>query len=149
FLNVYPDINTPIQTSAGQPAVFQVQGVSAGFPSDALSYSVFGPNPANTAGSAPVLGTIQNGTATVNANGVVTVTPNPGLTGNITGMVGVRDQTDRSGTGNINTTSNFDIKQFTVQVNSSTTPVDRTPIAQPVTASAPLGTPTTIQLNGL
>jgi cyclophilin family peptidyl-prolyl cis-trans isomerase len=148
FLNVYPDINTPIQTSAGQPAVFQVQGISPGFPTDPLTYAVFGPNTANTAGSAPVLGTIQNGTASVNANGVVTVTPNPGFTGNITVMVGVRDQTGRS-SSTLDTPSNFDIKQFTVQVNPSTTPVDRTPIAQPVTVSASSGAPMTIQLNGL
>ena len=38
FLNVFPDVNTPILTAAGQPAVFQVQGISAGSPTDPLTY---------------------------------------------------------------------------------------------------------------
>lgn len=148
FLNQFPDINTPIQTAEGQPAVFQVHGISPGSPSDPLTFSVAGSTAATASGLGFVSIPATEGTGTVNANGVVTVTPAPGFTGNITALVGVRDQTDRSGKG-LTDVSNFDVKQFTVQVNPSTTPVNRTPIAQPVAVTSSSGAATTIQLQGL
>jgi hypothetical protein len=146
ILTVFPSVSSPINTAVNQPAVFQIQGLSPGSPTDTLTYSVFGA-PASGSGTSLVLGTVQNGTATVTSNGLVTVTPNTGYSGPITVSVGVRDQTDRSGKG-LNDPSNYDLKQYTIQV-SGTTPVNRAPIAQPVTVAASTGTATPVQLKGV
>ena len=153
FLATFPSISTPITVAQNQPAIFQVQGVSAGTPNDALSYIVAGsttttasPSGSNNITFNPIPST--QATSSVSASGVVTVTPVAGFTGNITVLVGVRDQIDRSGKG-LSDASNYDVKQFTVNVTSSTTPVARAPIAQPVTVTASSGAPQTIQLAGL
>lgn len=152
FLDVYPDVTQPLQTSENQPEIFQVQGISPGSPSDPLTYTVAGSTTTTqAAGSNNVtfnaIPTSQ-GTATVSPNGLVTFTPAANFTGNVTILVGVRDQIDRSGKG-LNDASNYDVKQYTINVSGSTTPVDRTPVAQPVTVTATAGTATQVQLNGL
>ena len=131
----------------GQPAVFQVTGISPGSPSDPLTYVVAGSTSASASGTSFVPISSTEGTATVSANGVVTVTPAAGFAGDITVLVGVRDQTDRTGKG-LTDVSNYDVKQFTVDVSGST-PVNRAPIAQPVTATASAGAATQIQLAGI
>ena len=62
---------------------------------------------------------VQNATATVDANGLVTVTPTAGFLGDINLLVGVRDQTDRSGTGNLDAPRNFDYKRVTLNVTNN------------------------------
>lgn len=151
FLDVFPDVNTPITTAVNQPAIFQVQGISAGSPSDPLTYAVAGSTTVNptTGGVTFVSIPASEGTGTVSANGLVTVTPAPGFTGNITVLVGVRDQTDRTpNMRGLTDTSNFDVKQFTVSVSGST-PVNRAPVAQPVTVTASSGATQQIQLRGI
>lgn len=149
FLATFPSI-TPqsIQVAQGQPAVFQVQGVSAGGPSDPLTYTVAGSTSATATGLGFNPIPSSEATASVSASGVVTVTPVAGFTGNITVLVGVRDQIDRSGKG-LSDVSNYDVKQFTINVTNSTTPVAHAPIAQPVTVAVSSGAPQTVQLAGI
>ncbi len=147
FLNVFPSVNTPITTAINQPAVFQVQGISPGSPTDPLSYTVAGSTSSTSTGTTFNPIPASEGTATVSANGLVTVTPAPGFTGNITVLVGVQDQTDRTGKG-LSDVSNFDVKQFTVSVSGST-PVNRPPIASPVSVTASSGAPVQVQLHAV
>jgi cyclophilin family peptidyl-prolyl cis-trans isomerase len=133
-VGVVPNSN-PIQ---GQTSIFQVHGVDAN-PNDQLQYVVAGG--ATSTGFTP----LQNATATVDNNGVVTVKPNAGFTGVINMVIGVRDQTDRSGTGDINNIANWDYAPATLTVQN-TAPVPTTPIAVPGTANVPAGVPTTVQL---
>ncbi len=90
--------NVTIQLSAtnptGAPLTYTVQG--------GLSDGAFTP--------------VQNATATVDANGLVTVVPTAGFTGPIDLLVGVRDQTDRSGTGNLNSPTNFSTENIVVNI---------------------------------
>ncbi len=141
FLNVFPNVNIPIVTPVNSPTTFQVQGISAGSPSDPLTYTVAGSTSATSTGTTFNPVPASQGTATVSPNGLVTVTPATDFSGVITVLVGVRDQTDRTGKG-LNDVSNYDVKQFTVAVSN------RAPIAQPVTASAFSGSPVQIQLKG-
>jgi cyclophilin family peptidyl-prolyl cis-trans isomerase len=164
-VNVVPDLvngqpNTPrpflqpianqvvglVQTSPtiqGQTAVFKVQGVDA-VATDPLTYAVGGGANSTNTGFTPV----QNATVTTDGNGVITVVPNAGFTGVINLLVGVRDNTDRSGTGNINDFSNFDTQPLTLTVNN-TAPVNLAPIATPGSATVVTNTPTQITLQGM
>jgi cyclophilin family peptidyl-prolyl cis-trans isomerase len=49
----------------------------------------------------------------------ITITPNAGFTGTVELLIGVRDQTNRSGTPNLNAASNFDTQQITLTVNGN------------------------------
>ncbi len=82
-----------------------------------------------------------NVTVSINqAAGTVTLTPAAGFSGVVNLRVGVRDSTDRSGTGNPNTASNFDTQALTLTV----TPAGAAPQAT-VTLVA---NPTTVQAGG-
>ncbi len=153
FLATFPSIATPIAVAQNQPAIFQVQGVSAGTPTDPLTYVVAGsttttpqPDGSNDVTFNPIPAT--QATATVSANGVVTVTPVANYTGPpITVLVGVRDQIDRSGKG-LSDASNFDVKQFSVSVSGTTRWPSRSCAGDE--SSADLGPPPrTIQLSGI
>ncbi len=66
--------------------------------------------------------------ATVNINqatGVVQITPNAGFTGPMNLVVGIRDQVDRTGTGNLDNPGNFDQQKITMtfSANAPTVPV--------------------------
>lgn len=89
-------------------------------------------------------------TATVDQNtGVVTVTPAQGFKGPINMLVGVRDQTNRSTSGEaLDAPSNFNYHQIIMNV-SGATPVALTPIALPVNQTVAAASPTTVQLHGL
>ncbi len=144
FLDQFPPVNTPIATAVNTPTTFQVQGISPGSPSDPLTYTVAGSTTSTSSGTTFVAIPANEGTATVSASGTVTVTPATGFTGNVTVLVGVRDQTDRTGKG-LSDTSNYDVKQFTVIVGG---PVHTTPVAKPVSATTTPGVATPIQLLG-
>jgi cyclophilin family peptidyl-prolyl cis-trans isomerase len=135
-----------VTVGLNQTAVYKITGVSAGSPADPLTYTVDGGVSADNT----TFTTVQNATATVDANGVVTVTPNPGFSGTINLVVGVRDQTDRTGQGGagLNTPANYDVHPMTITVNADATQINLPPIASPVTVNAPTGSPTTIQLAG-
>ncbi|WP_406693370.1 peptidylprolyl isomerase [Singulisphaera sp. Ch08] len=92
----------------------------------------------------------SQGTATVDQNtGIVTVTPANGFNGAINMLVGVRDQTNRSTSGEaLDSPSNFSYHQIILNVNGAT-PVALTPIALPVTQTVAAASPTTVQLNGV
>src|SRR5262249_20391285 len=89
---------------------------------------------------------VQNATATVDANGIARVTPNPGFTGVINLLVGVRDQTDRSGANNINDPANFDTQAITLTVVNGQ-PVNLPPIAINGTTTVTTSGPVQVQLN--
>jgi cyclophilin family peptidyl-prolyl cis-trans isomerase len=146
FLNVHPPVDAAIETPLNTPTSFQVQGISAGFPSDPLTYAVAGGTASTSAGGlafVPIPST--EGTATVSANGLVTVTPAAGFSGPITVLVGVRDQTDRSPAKlGVTDVSNYDVKQYTILVGAANPPT-----AQPVSVSTLVNTPAQVQLLGV
>src|SRR5262249_25384890 len=49
----------------------------------------------------------------------VTMTPKPGFIGNVDLLIGVRDQNDRSGLGDLNDQSNFDTQHITLTVSGA------------------------------
>ncbi len=119
-----------------QVAEFQLTAVSTD-PGDVLTFLVEGGLTANRQAFVPV----ENASATVDAQGNVTVTPDPGFEGDISLIVGVRDQIDRS--GNINAVTNFDTQQITLTVTQNTPPT-----AEPVVANTLQNEPVSIQLVG-
>ena len=134
FLN---PVATNQVTPPGQPAQIQLSAVSTN-PGDQLTYGVGG-GTASDGTFAPV----QNATATVDANGLVTVTPNAGYTGLINLVVGVRDQSNPSNASDINAVSNYDTQKINLTVTTNTPPT-----ATPVTASTQQNQAITVQLAG-
>ena len=110
-----------ITVAKGQTARFKLSGVD--IENNTLTYTVKG---GVSNGS---FTNVSNATATVDANGIVTVAPTAGFTGTISLLVGVRDQTNRSGATSIDDPTNFATHKMTVTVTSDTTPVDLKPIA--------------------
>ena len=135
-----------------QPNIFQLQAVTptAG---DSLTYVVAGGITTSTTSGTTTTSfntTVANATATVNqTTGVVTVTPTANYSGPVYFLVGVRDQTDRSGTGTLSTPSNYDYHWVQLTVNSSSTNVNLAPIATGGAQSVIANQPTTVQLSGL
>ena len=126
-----------------QTAVFQIQGIAT-TPNDPLTYGVGGGPATGTTGAfAPITG----GTATVDANGIVRVVPTKGFTGVINLLVGVRDQTNRNGSGSLDTIGNYDTQKLTLTVQNGQF-VNLKPIANPVIVSAGNSKSTTVQLLG-
>ncbi len=62
---------------------------------------------------------VQNATATVDANGLVTVVPTPGFLGTISLLVGVRDQTNRPPATTLDAPRNFDYTRITLNVTDN------------------------------
>ncbi len=102
-------VTTPQSFSLGQSNQFQL---SANNPAGGrLTYTVQGGLAANAFTPA------QNATATVDANGLVTVTPTPGYIGPINLVVGVRDQTNRAGSSAaLDSPANFSTQAVTLNV---------------------------------
>ena len=101
--------NIPNQTTTlGTAVTFNLPATD--LESDSLTYTVTDPN---NFGSAPA-----NVTVSIDqANHIATVTPNAGFSGTVNLLVGVRDQTDRSGGFGLNSRSNFDTQQITLTVS--------------------------------
>lgn len=116
----------------GQTSTFKLSAVSTE-PTDTLTYRV--------GGASGIMSSVTNATATVDAQGNVTVTPTAGFTGTITLTVGVRDQTNRSSA--LESAANYDTQRITVRVISNVAPT-----AHPQTATVIQNTPTSIQLSG-
>lgn len=137
-----------ITVGAGQPAVFGLQGFGPE-PTDTLTYTVQGGVTTNPATGAQSFTPIQNATASVDqTTGIVTVVPNPGFTGVIPVLVGVRDQVNRAGTGApLDSVANFDYHIVNLTVASGAR-VTLPPIAVGQTVGAVVGQPTPIQLVG-
>lgn len=122
-------------TLPNQPVQFQLNAVSTN-PGAELTFAVGGGvSPSGT--FAPV----QNATATVDANGLVTVTPDAGFEGVIDLLVGVRDQVNR--TTNLDAVSNFDTDRITLTVTTNNRPT-----ATPVSVQTEQNKAVTIQLAG-
>lgn len=129
-----------------QTAVFQVVGVAT-TPGDRLTYGVGG---SVTTGTNPTFAPISNGTASVDSNGIVTVTPAANFNGVINLVVGVRDQVNRSGAGTgqtIENIGNYDTQKITLTVTNGAV-VNLKPIAIPGFAAVSTGSPKTVQLLG-
>jgi cyclophilin family peptidyl-prolyl cis-trans isomerase/uncharacterized lipoprotein YehR (DUF1307 family) len=105
FLGAIPNLTT----TAGTAVTFNLPATD--LESDSLTFVIndpnnFGSNPANVTVSID------------QANHRATVTPNAGFTGTVDLLVGVRDQTDRSGGAGIDSRSNFDTQVINLTVNS-------------------------------
>ncbi|QDV36012.1 peptidylprolyl isomerase [Tautonia plasticadhaerens] len=122
-------------TRPGQAAQFQLSAVSTN-PGDQLTYAVGG-GVASDGTFAPV----QNATATVDASGRVTVTPNSGFEGTIELLVGVRDQVNRA--GSLDAVANFDTKKLSLAVTTNNRPT-----ATAVTVETDQNQAVTVQLAG-
>lgn len=72
---------------------------------------------------------VTNASVSINqTTGVVSVTPQTGFTGALNLLVGIRDQVDRSGTGNLDDPSNYDTQNITLNFSpDAPTP----PVADP------------------
>lgn len=132
----------------GQTLKFRIPSVSP-TPGDQLTYEVGASFTPATPGSGQP-GTLNaiptsTGTATVDANGVVTFTPASSFSGSFNMLIGVRDQVNRSGVS-VTDPANFQWHNITVTVNSSTTPVPLAPIALPLSQQVNVNTPTTFSL---
>jgi cyclophilin family peptidyl-prolyl cis-trans isomerase len=131
----------PVQ---GQTAVFQIQGVNPSPQNQGLVYIVRGGR-TSTAPDATFIN-VQNATATVDANGVVRVVPNPGFTGVINLIVGVRSTNPPNPT-TPDAVDNYDTQTLTLTV-ANTGQINLPPIALPGSALVPVNTPTSVQLVG-
>ena len=80
---------------------------------------------------------VQNATATVSPTGLLTVTPNAGYTGPINLLVGVRDQTNRAGTGqSLDSPANFSNEPLVINVAGVLPVAPRiNPVTTPITSS--------------
>ena len=111
FLNPAPDVTTSLNTPV------TVRFAATDLQPDTLTYAI------RTATGA---GTVSNFTNTappagftfgpIAADGTVTITPNANTVGRFTFEVGVRDQTDRTGTGNVDNAGNYDTQVVTLIV---------------------------------
>ncbi len=127
-----------------QTAVFQLTGVAA-TPGDPLTYGV-GSGPATSGTGAFAAIPASQGTASVDANGIVRVVPAQSFTGVISLLVGVRDQTNRTG-GTLDSIGNYDTQRLSLTVTNGQF-VNLKPIALPVTATTPTAAATRVQLRG-
>ncbi len=118
-------------TNENTPITFDVQGIDlennpltfvvkaqSGFDSTSVSAdpNSTGSDPLNV--TATMTTTPASGTTPATAH--ITLTPAHNFTGTINLVVGVRDQTNRSSTGSLNSLSNFDTQKFTLTVNAQT-----------------------------
>lgn len=134
FTQVPPNVTV----GKNQTAIFGTKIYNAE-PGDTISYIVQGSKSGDPGN--PTFGPVQNATATVDANGVVTVVPNKDFVGTINLIVGVRDQVDRFGTGN----RNYDLQTLTVTVNEGGA-VNLTPIASDTRVGTAVENPVRINL---
>ena len=127
-------------TPPNQPIQFQLSAITTD-PGEVLTYTVAGD--VETTPTTNTFTPVQNATATVDANGLVTVTPDADFEGVIDLIVGVRDDTIHSGSTDVNAPANFDTQRITLTVTDNTRPT-----ATPVTTQATQNQPVTIQLAG-
>jgi cyclophilin family peptidyl-prolyl cis-trans isomerase len=142
-----PVQNVVVGTSNGTPqkAVFQLHAFDSE-PTDTLTYQVGSGTTTDSTGQTVFNTTIPNATATVDANGIVQVTPNAGFTGTINLLVGVRDQVNHQGNGTtIDNINNFSTHKLSVTVTNGA-PVNLPPIAINGTAQVTMNTPKSVQL---
>jgi cyclophilin family peptidyl-prolyl cis-trans isomerase len=121
-------VASPVSTPVGTPATFQLSATNP--TGGSLTYTAQGPVVAGA------FTTIQNGSATVSASGLVTVTPNPGFAGPIRLVVGVQDGTNRAGTSASATSpANYSLQNVTVNVGSFAAAPTLNPVTTPINSS--------------
>ena len=104
-------VTNPITASLGQNVQIQLSATNP--TGGQLTYTVQGG--LNTTTNTFTM--IQNATASVDANGLVTVMPAAGYTGKINLLVGVRDQINRAGTGQpLDSPTNYSTENIVVNV---------------------------------
>lgn len=141
FLQPLPNLTV----ATGQPAIFRAVAVNPE-PTDVLTYVVNGGTQTTATGKQFI--PLANATGSVDASGVVTVTPNAGFTGDITVQVGVRDDKVHPGRpSDLNNPDAFDTARFTLTVRNGAV-VNLQPIALPATQTVVMNQPTAIQLTG-
>jgi cyclophilin family peptidyl-prolyl cis-trans isomerase len=129
---------------AGQVDTFQIPAIDV--EGDPLTFQVGGGPPTSTSGGTTTFAPVQNGTASVDSDGVVSVVPNAGFTGTINLLVGVRDQTDRTGQG-VDNFGNYDTRALSLTVQNGSF-VNLQPIARTAAAAVMDNTPATVTLQG-
>jgi cyclophilin family peptidyl-prolyl cis-trans isomerase len=138
--NIVAGLNQTI--GKGQTLKFRIPTVSP-TPNDQLTYTVQGGVSNGAFTAIPT----TTGTASVDqSTGIVTFTPASTFTGSFNMLIGVRDQKDRSGTGNLESPSNYEYHNITVTVNSSSTAVPLAPIALLQSQQVMINAPTPITL---
>lgn len=156
-VNVVPDtINDPaflgpvsnVTTAQGTPVTLNVQGYD--LEDDQLTFVVKDPATFNTdtaTGSAPanVAVSIQvtPASGSTPATAAITLTPSATAPATIQLMIGVRDQTNRSG-ASLDSRANFDTQLITLTV----TPVNHAPTSAGGAGSTPLNQALAVQLTG-
>jgi cyclophilin family peptidyl-prolyl cis-trans isomerase len=131
-------VTTPVATAVNTPVTFQLTSTN---PSNAtLTYVANGGLDAGTTTTGPTFNaTVNNGTATVSATGLVTVTPTTGYTGPINVLVGVTDGTNRAGSpGSSDPTTdpaNYSLQNVTVNVGTFSAAPTINPVTTPINAS--------------
>ncbi len=134
-----------LTVATNQPAIFRAVSVNPE-PTDTLTYVVNGGTQTTATGKQFI--PLQNATGSVDANGVVTVTPATGFTGTINVQVGVRDDKVHSGRpSDLNSPDAFDTERFTITVQNGAV-VTLRPIAAPSTLTIGTGLSQSIQLTG-
>ena len=133
-----------VNATTPQQAIFQLNSTDAQL-GEAVVYQVGASGPSGTATTFTAIPASQ-GTAAVDASGVVTVTPAAGFTGVIPLLVGVRNNTAHSGTS-VTALANYDTQRVSVTVVNGTV-VNLRPLATPGTAQVTANTPATVALAG-
>lgn len=140
FLN--PVNNLVIAT--GQTAKFALSATNPQ-PTSTLNYVVSGGTTTDSSGN-KTFSAVQNATASVDASGIVTLTPKAGYTGVINLLVGVTNKAGASA-GLSGNPSDYDTQAMTVTVQNGQA-VKLPPIAANGQQSVPTGSATTISLPG-
>jgi cyclophilin family peptidyl-prolyl cis-trans isomerase len=130
-------VTTPVQTAANTPATFQLTATEPSGTNANFVYTVDAGLNAGTSTTGPTFNTtIPNATATVSSTGLVTVTPNPGFTGQINLLVGVSDGVNRAGsTLTAASPANFSLQNVTVTVGTFSAAPTINPVTTPISAS--------------
>ncbi len=139
-----------LSVARGQTAQFQIFAVSA-TPNDPITYTLQSAVTRSSTTGATSFTPVDRTklTASVNASGLVTLTPVAGFTGTTNILIGVRDNTNRAGSGvALDSPDNYEYHSIAVTVAASTSAVAQRPLSQQATVTASPIAPTPIQLSG-
>ncbi len=146
-----PAFLNPVQNlvvATNQTAVFQLTATNPE-PTDTLTYIVKGGVQTDPTTGVKSFTNVQNATASVDANGTVTVVPNANFTGVINLLVGVRDNVLHPGRSTtLDDPNNFDTQQITLTVRNGAI-VNLPPIAANGSTQVTANQPAQLQLPGL
>ena len=146
FLGAY---DSALTIPHGQTTQFQIMAVSP-TPNDPLTYTVQGGVTTSSTGTTSFAAVDTTKlTVTTNAStGLVSIKPVATFTGSTEILIGVRDSTDRSGTGTLDIPANYEYHYINVTVPASTTAVNQRPLTTQRQVMANTLATTPIQLTG-